>query len=444
MPTQNPSYRTRAILGLALPITGGMLSQSLLNLVDTAMVGTLGDQALAGVGIGGYATFMAMALIMGLSSGVQATVARRRGQGRQTESAVPLNGGLLLAIAFTLPLTALFLTFSEPLVRLINSDPNVASVAVPYFEYRVWAMLAVGLNFSFRGYWNGINRSMVYLRTLILMHIVNVLLSYGLIFGRFGLPEMGAPGAGLGTTLALYFGSLLYAVLTFRQARPNGYLQRMPDRTTLSRMLRLSIPNSLQQFFFATSVTALLWIIGQIGTREVAVAHVLIHLALLLILPGVGLGMAATTLVSHALGAHNPEAARRLGWDVVKLTVIILALLSTPMWLFPHAVLGLFLHDPELVELARVPLLMTGLAICVDAAAIVFTQALLGAGANRTVMLITTCSQWLFYLPLAWLVGPLLGWGLIGIWTLQVIHRGMSSLIFCYVWSGKGWTGIRI
>src|SRR5210317_1414171 len=88
--------RFRRILTLALPIIGGMVSQNILNLVDTAMVGTLGDAALAAVGLGGFMNFMFIALILGVSTGVQVMTARRKGQGRFDDLALPLNAGLLL------------------------------------------------------------------------------------------------------------------------------------------------------------------------------------------------------------------------------------------------------------------------------------------------------------------------------------------------------------
>ncbi|MCW8884128.1 MAG: MATE family efflux transporter [Motiliproteus sp.] len=439
-----PLQRIKAILVLGLPIIGGMLSQSLLNLIDTAMVGSLGENSLAGVGVGGYANFMAIALIMGLSSGVQSMVARRQGQQRFSEIAVPVNGGLFLAVIFAIPLTFIFLFFSNPLIALITDTTEVLDTAIPYFEYRLMAIPAVAISLCFRGYWNGTNRGWAYLRVLILMHILNVAISYCLIFGKAGLPEMGAAGAGLGTTIALYLGAVTYAIMTYRAANNQGLLRNIPEVSTLLGLLKLSIPSSLQQFMFATSLTVLFWIIAQIGVQELAVAQVLIHLSLLLILPAVGLGMAATTFVSHALGCKKIDHAEEIGWDVVKLTTLILLTLSLPMWIFPDQILGLFLHRQELIELARLPLMITGVAICIDTAAIVFTQALLGAGANKKVMKVTTCGQWLLYLPLAWFVGPYLGAGILGIWLVQVLHRGLSSVVFAYLWWKKDWTHIKV
>ena len=100
--------RYRNILSLALPIIGGMTSQSVLNLVDTAMVGQLGDTALAAVGVASFVNFMLIAFVTGLSASVQAMVSRRKGEGNQARLAVPLNGGLLLAVIISIPCTLVF------------------------------------------------------------------------------------------------------------------------------------------------------------------------------------------------------------------------------------------------------------------------------------------------------------------------------------------------
>ncbi|RRJ84877.1 MATE family efflux transporter [Aestuariirhabdus litorea] len=436
--------RIRRVSSLALPIMGGMLSQSLLNLVDAAMVGSLGEVALAGVGVGAYINFLAVSMIMGLSSGVQAIVARRVGQGRSDLCAQPLNVGLLCALLIALPISLLFYAFSPWLVALISSEPAVTEVGVAYFDARIMALSAVAMNFSFRGYWNGTHRSSTYLKVILVMHAANILISYALIFGAFGLPRLDAAGAGWGTSIAMVLGSLLYFSITTRKAREHGFLRTLPDRTTLRSVLRLAIPNSLQQMLFALGITLLFWIIARIGTEELAVAHVLINLALFLILPGVGLGMAATTLVSKSLGANEPDEAYRWGWDVVRLAVVVLLVLGIPFWLFPDAVLSLFLHNEAARAIGHLPLQLTAAGMVLDATAIVLTQALLGAGANRTVMRISASVQWLLFLPLAWLLGPVLGYGLSAIWALQLGQRALSSLLFASIWRQRQWISIRI
>ncbi|WP_183323961.1 MATE family efflux transporter [Halomonas cerina] len=431
--------RRRTILHLALPIIAGMLTQSLLNLIDAALVGSLGEVPLAGVGIGGYAMFLVTAVVFGLSSGVQAQTARRHGEEAWDHRAVALNAGLLIALAIALPLALLCLWQAPALLALINQDPAVNTEAVAYFRWRVVSLLPVAMIFCFRGYWNGIQETGLYLRIILVMHLVNVVASVGLIFGLAGLPAMGAAGAGAGTTLSLYVGLSIWAGLSLRHATASGFLAGLPGRGPLGTTLRLAAPHSFQQIWFAAGYAVLFAILGQIGTASVAVGHVLVNLSLLLILPGVGLGMAAMSLVGQALGRQAHREAHRWGWDVVHLAWLFLAALALPMMLFPGPVLGLFLHDAELVALGILPLRLTAVMIVLDAAALVFAQALLGAGANRTVMTTTLTLQWLVFLPLAWWVGVHLDQGLAGIWWVQLGYRCLNSAWFVMIWQRCRW-----
>lgn len=438
------SIRRRRILRLATPIIAAMLTQSLINLIDAALVGSLGEVPLAGVGIGGYAMFLVTALVFGLSSGVQSQTARRHGEEAWQVRARPLNAGLAIALCVSLPLTLLCLWQAPRLMALINPDAAVNAVAVEYFRWRVLSLAAVAMIFCFRGYWNGIEQSGFYLRIMLAMHVVNVAASVCLIFGYLGLPAMGAAGAGAGTTLSLYVGLLLWALLSLRHAVPSGFLAGVPRRPALLTTLRLATPHSFQQLWFAAGYAVLFWILGRIDTASVAVGHVLVNLSLLLILPGVGLGMAAMSLVGQSLGRQAHGDAHRWGWDVVRLAWLCLAALALPMALFPEQILGVFLRDPELIALARLPLQLTAVMIVLDGAALVLAQALLGAGASRTVMTTTLSLQWLVFLPLAWWVGVVMEQGLLGIWWVQLGYRCLNSLWFATIWQRRQWLRLEI
>ena len=297
------SARLKRILALGLPIIGGMVSQNVLNLVDTAMVGTLGNAALAAVGLGGFANFMFMALILGISTGVQVMSARRKGQGQFDGMARPLNAGLLMVVV-SAPLLSAVLFFSIPVMYpLINADPEVIQQGVPYLQARTLAILFVGCNFAFRGYWNAVDLSRYYMGTLILMHSTNIFLNWVLIFGHLGAPALGVTGAGIASAISTAVGLATYVYLGFRHARPHGFLCGLPPIADVKKMFTLSFPTGLQQLFFSTGFLVMFWIIGLVGTRERAAASVLINVMLVAVLPGMGLGMAASTLVGQALAS---------------------------------------------------------------------------------------------------------------------------------------------
>ncbi|EYF06973.1 MATE family efflux transporter [Chondromyces apiculatus] len=436
--------RTTTILALGLPVIGGMISQNLLNLVDTAFVGTLGNAALAAVGVGGFVFFVTTAFITGLSAGVQAMAARRHGEGRVTDTAVPLNGGLLLAIALALPLTSIAWLAAPALFRLLNPDPEVVALGVPFLRVRLLGAVFVGCNFAYRGYWNGINRPGNYLQTLVIMHAVNIVLCWLLVFGNLGAPRLGTLGAGIATSAATGVGTLYYTTQAIRLARPWGFLREVPDPTALRTMLRISIPAGLQQLLYAAGLTTLFAILGRVGTAEAAAASVLTNVMLVAILPGIALGIVAASLVGQALGRKDREDAYRWGWDVVKVAMVAMSSLGLPMLLFPEQVLSIFIHDPATLALARPSLMVFGAAIAADAVGMILMNALLGAGASQAVMLVSVGMQWLVFLPAAWLIGPMLGYGLLGIWIAQSCYRAIQALIFAVLWRRRAWAALEV
>jgi putative MATE family efflux protein len=436
--------RFKQVVSLALPIIGGMVSQNVLNLVDTLMVGGLGKTALAAVGLGGFTNFMSVALVTGLSAGVQAMAARRHGEGRTALMAAPLNGALILAVVTGIPMTGLILLLIPHLFPLLSPDPAVVATGSAYLMARVIALPAVGINFSFRGYWNGINRPGLYMRALIVTHVSNIGLNAVFIYGLFGAPALGAVGAGVASAIAPFIAVAYYFYLGEKYAREHGFLRARPDTETIRTMLRLALPNGIQQTLFAGGFTMMFWILGQIGTAETAAANVLINLMLVAILPGIALGMAAMSLVGQALGRADVAAAHRWGWDVVRVAWVVAAVLGLPLLAVPDLILGLFLHEHALVELARPALRVFAATLVIDLTGLVLQHAMLGAGANRTSMFVTVIAQWGIFLPLAYWVGPVLGYGLLGVWVVQAAYRAIQAGVFAWLWQHGTWAHVKL
>ena len=440
-----PSRDRRAtIIALGLPIMGGMASQNILNLVDTAMVGTLGDTALAATGMGGFANFMAISLIMGLSAGVQAIAARRLGEERHDVLAIALNAGLIIAVVWSVPWIAALHHLAPSLFGLLLDDPAVIAEAVPYFRVRCMAALGVGINFAFRGYWNGINLPKLYMGTLILAHITNLFLNWVLIFGNLGAPALGTVGAAIASTTATYVASLTYIGLGLRLAVKNGFLHTRPTADTFKSLLKLALPASIAQFFMATGYTTLMWIVGQTGTAQLAAANVLLTVTLVAILPGLAFGFVAASLVGQALGRGDPDDAEAWGWDVVRVACLGLGLLGIPMIVTPELLLSGFLHDKATLALAVAPLRLVGATISIDAVGLVLLNAMYGAGNSRPVMFTGIFMQWCIGLPLAYLFGPVMGYGLLWMWGAMMIYRSGQSIIFAYMWRQRTWSKITV
>jgi len=422
----------------------GMLSANLLTVVDRMMIGRLGDSALAAVGQGAFLCQLATALVLGLTTAVQAMTARAAGAGDQAQCALPLNGGLAVSLIMGIPIAVVGWFLAPLLFPLLHPDPAVVAEGAPYVRMVLLGAAALGATVAFQGFWNGMGRPVVYLRVLALMHLLNIALNYLLIFGKLGLPAMGTAGAGLASTLAAVAGTAVHFWLGMRHARDWGFLSARPDADLLRRVFRLSIPSSIQYTTFSAGYLAFLWMVARLGTAETAAAAILITVLQVALMPGVGMGQAAATLVGQALGRKDPDEAARWGWDASQAGFAILLILGLPMILIPDAVTGLFIINPDTVALARGPMRLSGLLVALFAVNFTIMYSLLGAGAAKRVMATSVSCQWLFFLPAVYVVGPVLGYGLFEIWLVQMAYGLLLFLAYTLQWRAGVWRNIAV
>lgn len=445
MPNWFPAvHRRQQIIAISVPILSGMVSQNILNLIDAAMVGHLGSAALGAVGISSFLNFLLVAIFLGLATGVQVMVARRLGEGNQSKAAAPLNGSLLINLLFAVPVSiALF--FAVPtIVNVLMVDPAVIVQGEMYLEMRVLGIWAIAMNFAFRGFWSGIKLTKYYMYVLIGTHVLNVFLNYALIYGNFGFPEMGVQGAGLGTTLSMITGTIIHFVLCLNKARGYGFMERLPSMKALRDIVRLSIPNSIQQFFFAAGFSALFLIISHVSTDALAAANVITNITLVAILLCIAFGMSASTLVSEALGRGDVDDAYRWGWDVSVITMLFISIISVIFLVFNEHILAVFLVEPAALEAAITPLQIVAIGLPLEALGMVMMHALIGAGATKASMKVSMVLQWLIFLPVAWLLGPGLGMGLTAIWFAQIGYRSAQAVIFVIMWRKQAWQHLNV
>ncbi|TNF05004.1 MAG: MATE family efflux transporter [Deltaproteobacteria bacterium] len=431
--------KTRNILVLGAPIILGMISQNILNVVDMAMVGRLGKHELASVGLGHFSHFVFVALLLGLPVAIQTMSARRLGQERKDEAALALNGGLVLSVIGGL-LLLLFLYPTLPwFMKLMSPDPKVQSLATGYLSWRIWAIFAIAMNHTFRGFWNGVNLAKLYLSIMLVMHASNIFMNWLLIYGNLGAPEMGVEGAGLASALATCVGMSLHAILCFVKARDFGFLKRFPSPDEMKDIMKLAIPTGIQQLFFSLGLLCLYWILGKVGVTETAAANVLINLMLLCLLPAVGLGQACNALVSQSVGRGERHTAHAWVVTTNKIVVVAMGTLALSFLAAPDLWFSLFTKAQEVIDLGRSPLRLTGLAIVFDSIGMIYLYSLFGVGENKKVMAIVVSLMWLFFLPGSYLAGVNYGFGLMGIWIIQVVYRGGQTVLLMSLWHSDKW-----
>jgi Na+-driven multidrug efflux pump len=236
----------------------------------------------------------------------------------------------------------------------------------------------------------------------------------------------------------------VYFALAWHYGRREGFLARLPPRETLRSMFLISLPAGLQQLLFASGMLAMFAILARVGTSELAAANVLINVMLVTILPSIGFGLAAATLVGQSLGAGSADEAYAWGWRVSRLAAMFVALIALPALIAPDLLLRPFLHDPATRELAIWPLRIAATFAPFECVAAVLMNAHLGAGSSRIVLAVSVATQWGVFLPMAWVLGPVLGFGMLAIWMAQAAYRLLNLTLFTWSWRRRAWASVQL
>lgn len=442
--------RLRRILSLSLPIIGGMTSQLVMMIADTIMVGQLDESALAlaALGFGGFASGVVADFVIGIGAGVQTIAARRMGEGRARESGLALTEALKLSLIFGLPLAALGAVIAPGMAALLTDDPRILREATPFLALRNFNWVFIMLTFSFRGFFNGISQPRIYLMVIFLMQILNVLAGYVFIFGWGPAPALGVTGAGVGSLIATALGALIYVFVARYYSASYGALQTptpAPARRALRALLiKLSLPAALAGFAASSGFAVFLKLTGMVGVAETAATVILINIAFTFLFPSIGFGLAAATLVSENLGAGRADAAFRAGRETMWVGALTLASLGLGLCFFARPLIGAFTDDAAVAGIALLPLQIFSLALFLDVAGVIYSQALIGAGAVRPVMFGHLVGMYGVFLPCAWLFGVQLGYGMLGLWIPMFAYRLLLTGFFAALYERRRWAEIRI
>jgi MATE family, multidrug efflux pump len=436
--------RTKTISALAFPAGIALGLTLTMSLIDLAMVGRLGNHAVAAVGLAVFSNTFVLALVMGIAPAVQGMVARRRGEGSTEPSCLPLNAGLLIALLVGLPLTILCYVFTPVLFSVISSDAEVTRVGVSFLRTLYMGVIAVGMQSAFKGYWYGMEKPKMYMAIIFFMIGLNIFGNYILIFGKLGAPALGATGAAISTVVSLYVGAIINFALLYFRFRKEGFLNAWPQRSLLARVFKMGLPATMQEVFHSAGYITFFWIVGQVGTAHLAAANVLVRITMALVLLAMSLATASATLVSKTVGEGDLEGAAQWGWDTGKLGVIGISLLGLPIFLFPELFLSIFLSDPNTISIAVIPLRLVAATTGLGSLIYIFAYTLYSVGDGKRVVMVSFSTQWLFFLPAAWIVGPYLKYGLLQIWLVQIVYGVLATTLITAIWAGGRWKKIKI
>ncbi|MBU7011287.1 MAG: MATE family efflux transporter [Theionarchaea archaeon] len=437
----------RTILELAWPAILGNLLQTVVSMVDLAMVGRLGPVAVAAVGLGGQMLWFLNALIVSVTVGTTALVARFIGAQEKKDAEHVLVQSLLLVLLLSLVLTGFWYIFAEKALLLIGATKEVAEVGATYIQIVFLSTPCIFMIFNSEGALRGAGDTKTPMKVGIVMNLINVVLNYVLIFGKCGFPVLGVKGAGIATAIAYVWASITYVIIFFSGRfvlKISGKNSFSFNIETVKRILKIGIPTGIQRIIMSGSMIFYVSIIASFGTTALAAHQIGLRIESLSYMPGFGFAVAATALVGQNLGARQPQKAEQSGWEAAKLCAVFMGLMGAFMILFPKQMAHFFVSEPEVIDLAAWYLRIV--AISEPPLALIFTLAggLRGAGETRSPLYISIFGLWIFRLPLAYVLGMVLGWGPIGAWTAMTIDTFVRGGLYVYQFRRGTWKEVKV
>jgi putative MATE family efflux protein len=478
----------RAVFRLAWPAIAENALQTLLGIVDTAVVARLGTAALSGVGASQQLIWVLSNLILAVSMGTTVLIARFTGARQPERANAALKQSLLLGVVVSLMLMPVGLV-AHPMLSMLGLTPAAADAGATYLSITLFMSMPLLLMFvagaALRG--AGDTRTPMYVTGFI--NIINAILAVELVFGGVkastifsdwlsgllalvgadvrvqvpGLPwvpEMGVAGSAWATVIARTLGA---AILLSLFLRSRSYLQLWsvfgwrPNFDLMWRILRVGIPSALEMLFMSLGILVYSFIVIGMGEVVFATSRLVLNAVFLSQMPGFGFSMAATTLVGQSLGARQPHRAWVGSWLATRSALIWMSAMGVAFFFFGEQILRIFTDDPRLLALGDPAMKVVALSQPPLAVAFVLAGSLRGAGDVRFPMWVTTLAVWVVRLPTGAFLGlptvclpftgvclPGLGLGLVGIYTALIVESTLRAGLFFWRFRQGKWQSIKV
>ena len=400
-----------------------MLSQLghvLVNFVDSVVVGHIGKLPLAAVGVAVSTTSVLLVLGIGLSMGAVPLVAAADGR-----RDLPELGRLLVASVWTNALAGLLLAGLGQLVPLLlpllGQPPEVVALAGPWVQVISLTLLPLMVFQGFREFAEGLGLTRQAMWLSILANVLNGLLCYALVYGKWGAPEMGMMGSAWATLLARSLMAVLMGAYVLRakrlRAERAAVISWLPDGVTIRRVVNLGAPIGVQMALEVGAFGLSLLMAGWLGVTTEAAHKVAIDVASMTYMAASGIAAAATIRVGNLRGAGNLPAARQAGFAAYWLTFAFMGAMGILLISTRHLVPYIYISDPQVVAQASTLLLIAALFQVSDGLQVVGLGALRGLEDVKVPSVVALLAYWAVALPLGYFLGFKLHLGAPGVWT---------------------------
>ncbi len=442
----------REVLAVAFPLIMSTGAWSIQHFVDRMFLTWYSPETVAASMPAGMLNFVATSLFIGTASYVGTFVAQYYGAGEHQRIGAVMWQGLYVAlmggvlIASLIPFAGIFFSF-------VGHEPVIRDHETVYFRILCLGAIPAITTAALSGFFSGRGRTWPVMWADLAATGVNVILDYILIFGKFGLPELGIAGAAIATVISGVVASSILFTLMAVPMRNRVFAVSTGwrfDPALFRRLMRFGLPSGVQFMLDVAGFAIFLLLLGRLGTASLAATNIAFNINTLAFMPMIGLGIAVSVLVGQRLGANDIPNAERVAWSGFHVTglymgTVALLYVAVPgIFLYPFSLNASQTEFREIRDIAVVLLRFVALYSLFDTMNIIFASAIKGAGDTRFVMrMIFSLSVFLLAVP-SWIAVKFFHADVYALWVIATFYVCALGTGFLIRFLGGKWKTMRV
>ncbi|WP_026476150.1 MATE family efflux transporter [Alkaliphilus transvaalensis] len=437
----------KKVIAIAWPAVTELILISLFGAIDMIMVGQLGAAAIASIGLTNQPIFLIMAVFQALNVGGTAIVSRAIGAKNNKEANQATRHVIFITIIFSILIVTPAIMYVEAIYKFMGADQEVIAIGLGYFKVALIGVIFQNISLAIAAVLRGSGDTKTPMKVNVASNIINVALNYALIFGRFGLPQMGVTGAGVATLVSriLAFGILMILLIRGKSGLKLNFSNILHiDYKLMNKLIKIGLPSAMEQLVLRTGNLFFIKIVAGLGTIVYAAHQISINILSLSFTTGMAFAMAASTLIGQSLGAEDTKLAEEYGKEVRHLGSVVATSIAAIFFVFSKQIVGLYTNEQEVINSASMVLKMIAIIQPFQSSQLILAGGLRGAGDTRWPLYSTMAGIWGIRLTLGYLFVFIFDLGLIGAWLGICIDQVIRyTILFLRFRTGK-WKYVKI
>lgn len=420
---------------MAFPVMLGQIGHVLVGLVDNIMVGKLGAEALAAVSLGNGLFFIAMSIAIGFSIAITPLAAEADAQNNTERIKSIFKNGILICTIIG-ALLYILVKVVQPFLGMFNQPDEVVVLANPYIDMIAYSLVPFAIYQAVKQFSDGMSATSYAMYATIIANLINVLLNYVLIYGKWGFPRLEVEGAALGTLISRIIMLLVLVYFLMKSTQFSLYFisffRNIYNKEVVQKLLKIGFPSALQMLFEFGIFTSSIFLSGTLSTQSQAANQIALNLASMTFMVVVGLGVTATVRVGNQIGKKDYLELQRIMRSIF-LLVLIIQFVFAFMFVVLKDYLPLFyIEDIEVVTIASHLLILVALFQLSDGFQVTLLGALRGMQDVNVPTLLLFIAYWCIGFPIAYFLGKENELGALGIWVGLFVGLTVSS-VFLFI-----------